>query len=132
MPLVIRVDSSEVTEALDDLSSRDTSNALKKATKKAGNFLAGKARAEAPPKPRRLKPTVRARNARRDRPGSVVSARHRLNPIVQGGTKDRYTRAGAFRGRIRPNPFIERTADRWDDEALRIAEAELEAVLDLD
>ena len=131
MTFVIRVDSREVTEALDDLSARETSKTLTKATKKAGNFLAGRARAEAPPHPRKLKSSIRARAARRDRPGAVVSARHWLNPIVQGGTKDRHTRAGAYRGRITPNPFMVRVADRYDDQALRIAEAELDAQLDL-
>lgn len=129
--VTIKVDSREVTQALDELSSKDTKGALQKATKKAGNFLAGKARAEAPKKPRKLRSSVRARNAKRDKPGAVVSGRHRLSPIIQHGTKDRFTKAGAFRGRITANPFISRTADRYDDEALRIAEDELEKQLDL-
>lgn len=132
MSLVIRVDSHEVTEALDELTSRDTSKALQKAVKKAGNFVAGKARAEAPLRPRRYKSTIRARNAKRDRPGVVVSAKHRLNPIIQGGTKDRYTKSGAYRGRIRPNPFMTRTADRYERATLDVAEKELGNVLDLD
>src|SRR5688500_4016606 len=127
----VRVDSAEVTEALDDLTDRESRGALQKATKKAGNFLAGKARPEAPAHPRKLKRSVRARNAKRDKPGTVVSGRHRLSPIVQGGTKDRFTKSGGFRGRITANPFISRTADRYDDQALRIAEDELEKQLDL-
>ena len=128
---VIKVDSSEVTEALDELGSRDTSKALQTAVKKAGNFVAGKARPEAPIKPRRYRSTIRARNAKRDKPGVVVSARHRLNPIIQGGTKDRFTRAGAYRGRIRPNPFMTRVADRYGDATLDVAEKELGNALDL-
>jgi len=131
MRLEVRVDSSEVTEALDQLSDRDTRGALQRAMKKSGNFLAGKARPEAPPRPRKLKRTVRARNAKRDRPGVVVSAKHRLNVIVQHGTEDRYTRSGAYRGRIKPNPFITRTADRHGNEALDIAERELGNELNL-
>lgn len=131
MAFTIRVDSKEVTEALDDLGSRDTSKTLQKALKKSGNFLAAKARAEAPRKPRKLRSSVRARNAKRDKPGVVVSARHRLSPIVQHGTKDRFTKSGAFRGRITANPFISRTADRYDDAALDIAEQELSKQLDL-
>lgn len=127
----IRVDASEVTEALDELTSRESTSALQKATKKAGNYLAGKARAEAPAKPRKLKRSIRARNARRDKPGTVVSARHPLNPIVQHGTAPRFTRSGAFRGRIEANPFMRRTADRFDREALDIAERELGDQLDL-
>ncbi len=131
MAFVIRVDSKEVTQALDDLSGRDTSKTLQKAMKKSGNFLAGKGRAEAPSKPRRYKSTIRARNAKRDKPGVVVSARHRLNVIIQGGTRDRYTKAGAYRGRIKPNPFMTRTADRHGDAALDIAERALSDELDL-
>lgn len=131
MAFVIRVDSKEVTKALDDLSGRDTSKTLTKALKKGGNFLAGKGRAEAPKRPRRYKSTIRARNAKRDKPGVVVSARHRLNVIIQGGTRDRYTKAGAYRGRIKPNPFMTRTADRHGDGALDIAERALSDELDL-
>lgn len=127
----IRVDSSEVTEAFDELTSKESNSALQRATKKAGNYLAGKARSEAPPKPRRLRRTLRARNAKRDKPGTVVSAKHRLNPIVQQGTKDRFTRSGAFRGRTEANPFMARTADRYDRQALDIAEEELGDQLDL-
>ena len=131
MSLVIRVDAKEVTDALDQLDSRDSSKALQKAVKKGGNYLAGKARPEAPIKPRRYKSTIRARNAKRDKPGVVVSARHRLNVIIQGGTKDRYTKSGAYRGRIRPNPFMTRVADRHGDAALDQAQRALDDVLDL-
>jgi len=129
--LSITVDSREVIEALDRLAVRDTNKTLLAGLKKGGNFLAGKGRGEAPAKPRKLKRTVRARNAKRDKPGEVVSARHRLNVIVQHGTRDRYTRAGAYRGRIKPNPFITRTADRYGDQALDIAERAIGDELDL-
>ena len=132
MPLVIRVDSAEVIEALDELDSRDTNKALQKAVKKAGNFVAGKARPEAPTRPRRYRSTIRARNAKRDKPGVVVSARHRLNVIIQGGTKDRYTKAGAYRGRIKANPFMTRVGDRYGDATLDVAERALSDELDLD
>ena len=129
--VTIKVDSSEVTKALDELSSKDTRSALQKAVKKAGTFLAAKAKAEAPKKPRKFRGMTKARNARRDKPGSVVSTRHRLSPIFQQGTKDRFTRSGAFRGKIQANPFIARTADRWGDAALDVAERELDHQLDL-
>ena len=131
MAFTISVDTGEVIRALDKLDPKGSKSAVQKGLKKAGNFLAGKGRAEAPSKPRRLKRTIRARSAKRDRPGVVVTARHNLNPIVQGGTRDRYTRSGAFRGRIEPNPFMKRVADRHDDEALRIAGNELENQLGL-
>jgi hypothetical protein len=129
--VTVKVDSSEVTAALDKLDPRETKGALQKGLKKAGNFLAGKARPEAPRRPRKLRSSTRARNAKRDKPGVVISAKHRLNPIVQGGTRPRFTRSGAFRGRIEANPFISRTADRYDEEALRVAETELGKALDL-
>lgn len=131
MTLQVRIDSREVTEALDELDGRQTKGALQKAVKKAGNFLAGKARPEAPPRPRKMRTNTRARNAKRDKPGAVVSTRHRLSPIFQHGTVDRFTKSGAFRGRITANPFISRTADRYQNEAMRIAEDELERQLEL-
>lgn len=131
MTMQIRVDSKEVTDKLEELSAKDARGAIQKSLKKAGNFLAGKGRNEAPAHPRKLKRSVRARNAKRDKPGVVVSGRHRLSPIVQGGTKDRFTKSGAFRGRIVANPFIARTADRYDEEALRIVDDELDKQLDL-
>ena len=127
----ISVDTDEVIAALDDLSSKDTKGALQKAVKKAGNYLAGKARPEAPRRPRKMRSNTRARNAKRDKPGAVVSTRHRLSPIFQHGTVPRFTKSGAFRGSIEANPFISRTADKYQDEALRVAERELESQLEL-
>jgi hypothetical protein len=127
----ITVDSKEVTEALEDLSSRDAKKSMQKAVKAGGNFLAQRARANAPSKPRRMKTMTRARNAKRDKPGAVVSTRHRLSPIFQQGTVPRFTKSGAFRGRIEANPFIARTADQYSDEALDIAERELSRLLEL-
>lgn len=131
MSLVIRVDTKEVTDALDQLDSRDSSKALQAAVKKGGNYIAGKARPEAPVRPRRYRSTIRARKAKRDRPGVIVSAKHRLNVIIQGGTKDRYTKSGAYRGRIRANPLMTRVADRHGDAALDHAQRALDDVLDL-
>lgn len=130
--LTITVDAAEVTEALDELTGRESKAALQKATKKAGNFLAGKARPNAPKRPRKMRSATRARNAKRDKPGTVVSTRHRLSPIFQNGTVDRFTRSGAFRGRIEANPFIARTADQYGDAALDIAERELADQLAID
>jgi hypothetical protein len=131
MPLVVRIDDKEVLDALDDLSGRESSKALQTAVKKGGNYIAGKARPEAPLRPRRYRSTIRARAAKRDKPGVVVSAKHWLNVIIQGGTKDRYTRAGAYRGRIRPNPFMTRVADRHGNAALDQAERALDDALKL-
>ena len=127
----VEVDASEVIQALDDLADRDAKRTMQKATKQAGNFLAGKARPDAPRRPRKMRSSTRARAAKRDKPGSVVSARHRLSPIFQHGTRDRFTKSGAYRGRITANPFISRTADRYGDEALDVAEQEIAKALEL-
>ena len=36
-----------------------------------------------------------------------------LHNIVEGGTKDRYTKSGAFRGRVKAQPFKKPVVDRW-------------------
>ena len=131
MTVNIRVNSDEVLDALDALEPKDSNKKMKAALKKAGNYLAGKARPEAPPKPRRMRTMTRARNAKRDRPGSVVSTRHALSPIFQQGTVNRFTKSGAFRGRIEANPFIARTADQHGDEALDVAVREIAEALEL-
>ena len=131
MSLTVKVDATEVIQALDDLADRDAKRTMQKATKQAGNFLAGKARPNAPPRPRKMRSATRARAAKRDKPGTVVSTRHRLSPIFQNGTVDRFTKSGAFRGRIQANPFIARTADQWGDEALTVAEREIAKALEL-
>lgn len=133
MSFQIRVDSAEVTEALDELDGKATAKVLQRATKKAATFLAQRARPKAPVgKTRRLRKSITARAAKRDKPGSFVTARAPHRHLVQQGTADRFTRSGAFRGRMTPNPFIAETADQYDDQALRIAEAEIEKSLDLD
>ena len=134
MSLSIKVDSAEVTAALDELGGPDSKRALQKATKKAGTFLAQRARPNAPKgKTGRLRKSVTSRAAKRDKPGSYVTARAPHRHLVQLGTADRFTKGShAFRGRMTANPFIARTADQYGDQALNIAEAELSRQLDLD
>lgn len=129
--ITVSVDARDVLEALDRLDRAEANRRVYAGLKKAGNWMAGRARSQAPDHPRKLKSTIRARKARRDRPGVVVSARHPLNVIVQGGTKDRYTKSGAYRGRIKPNPFITRTANAYEDSALDMAEDAIGDALEL-
>lgn len=131
MSIDIRVDASEVIATLDDLADRDATRTMQKATKKAGTFLARKARPEAPKKTGRLRKSVTTRAAKRDKPGSYVTARAPHRHLVQQGTANRFTKAGAFRGRMTANPFIARTADQYGDDALQIAEQEIAKALDL-
>ncbi|MCA1788439.1 MAG: hypothetical protein LC667_00900 [Thioalkalivibrio sp.] len=131
MSVTVRINDDEVMDALDKLDPRGSKKALQKATKKGGNYLAQKARPEAPKRPRRMRTMTRARNAKRDKPGTVVSTRHKLSPIFQQGTVERFTKSGAYRGRIEANPFIARTGDRYGDEALDIAVSELDDLLEI-
>ena len=132
MTMKIEVDDRAVINALDNLADRDAKKSMQKATKVAGNFLAQRARPNAPKHPRRMRSLTRARAAKRDKPGAVVSTRHRLSPIFQQGTVPRFTKSGAYRGRIVANPFIARTADQYGDEALNVAERELSRLLEVD
>lgn len=134
MTFEIRVDTDEVTKALDQLDGPESKKAIKAAVRKAGMFLKPKVKSAAPVKTGLLKRKVGARvkpNRGRDGYYSVVTSFARHRHLVIGGTADRYTRSGAFRGRGTPNPFIERVADSHEDQALRIAEEELARQLDL-
>ena len=132
----IRVDAEEVTRALDNLDSRQSTNALKGAIRKAAQFLKPKVKAEAPKGPTgNLRKKVGYRTKRsRERDGYYAAIRsfaphHHL--VVQG-TGDRFTKSGAFRGRMPANPYIDRAADAWENQAISIAEQELARQLDLD
>ncbi len=131
MSFTVKVDSSEVTAALDELDAKGTKQALQKATKKGATFLAQKARPEAPRKTGKLRKSVTARAAKRDKPGSFVTARAPHRHLVQQGTAARFNKSGAYRGRMTANPFIARTADRHGNAALDIAERALSDELDL-
>lgn len=136
MSLEIRVDSSEVTAALDELDKRQSATAVKAAVRKAGNFLKPKVKAAAPVGPTgnlRKKVGSRVKKSRKENGYyAVVTSFAKHRHLVIDGTTDRYTKAGAFRGRMTPNPFISRVADANEDQALRIAEDELAKQLGLE
>ena len=131
MSVTVRINDDEVLDALDRLDPRGSKRALQKATKKAGTFLARKARPEAPRKSGRLRKSVTTRAAKRDKPGSYVTARAPHRHLVQLGTRDRFNKSGAFRGRMPANPFIARTADNWGDQALDEARDDIVKALEL-
>lgn len=136
MSLEIRVDTREVTEALDKLDSKESGKALKGAIRKAGQFLKPKVKAEAPKGPTgnlRRRVGSRVRKSRRHN-GFYAAVRSfaRHHHLVVAGTNDRFTKSGAFRGRMPPNAYVDRAADKWEDAALDIAEQELAAQLDLE
>jgi hypothetical protein len=136
MSLEIRVDTREVTEALDKLDNRESSKALKGAIRKAGQFLKPKVKAEAPKGPTgNLRKKVGSRVRKSRRHNGFYAAVRSFAPhhhLVVQGTNDRFTKAGAFRGRMPQNAYVDRAADMWEDAALDIAEDELARQLDLE
>lgn len=137
MSLEIRVDADEVTRALDELDKRQTKTALNKALTAAAKFLKPLVKAAAPKGPTgNLRRQVRYKRVRRPKTadvGTVVTSFARHRHLVLQGTRDRFTKGShAFRGRMPANPFIDRVANRYEEQAIRIAEAELIRQLDLE
>lgn len=135
MTLDIRVDADEVTKALDQLDKKGSAKALKAAVRKAGNYLKPKVKSAAPKRTGALQKSVKVKVKKSRQSGDVFAvvapfARHRH--LVLQGTKDRFTRNGAFRGQMPANPFVDRVADAHEAQAIRVAEQELARQLDLD
>lgn len=134
--LEIRVDADEVTRALDKLDKRQSVKAIKAAVKAGGKYLKPKVKAAAPVGPTgnlRKKVGSRVKKSRKDANSyySVTTSFARHRHLVIQGTKDRFTRSGAFRGRMPANDFVGRVADANEDAAIRAAQAELLRQLDL-
>lgn len=109
---------------------------LQKGTNAGARFLKPKVQAAAPRRSGRLRKSISARQARRERPASIISARPKIafyRHMVIGGTKAHRIRfpdqraAGVpkTQGNIehpgaKANPFMERAANQHDDETLRV------------
>lgn len=131
----VRVDASEIEDALDQLDSRQSAKALKGAVRKGGQFLKGKMKPEAPKASGMLRKKVGSRVKKSRAKDGFYAAVRSFAPhhhLVVAGTRDRFTKSGAFRGQMPPNPYVDRTADRWENAALDVAEQELVAQLDLE
>jgi transposase len=134
--LTITIDADEVTAALDKLDSRQSGEALKKAIRVAVKYLKPKVKAEAPKgKTGNLRKKVgyKVKKSRKENGyyGAVRSfARH--HHLVVAGTQARFTKAGAFRGRMPANGYVDRAADAHERTALDLAEAELVRQLGLE
>ncbi len=136
MTLDIRIDASEVTKALDKLDPKASTKAVKAAVRKGGQYLKPKVKAAAPKGPTgnlRKRVGSRVKKSRREA-GSFYSvttsfARHRH--LVIQGTGNRFTKSGAFRGRMPANDFVSRVADAHEDAAINAAQEELLRQLDL-
>lgn len=100
----VKVDASAVQAALDQLDDRNANAAIGRAAKKGATFLAQKARPEAPvgkkskPAKQRLRRTISARGAKRDKPGAVVVVRAKHRHLVIRGTAERFTKAAPAAG----------------------------------
>lgn len=134
----VKVDAREVLAALDALADRDATRVMASATKKGATLLAQKARPMAPvgrqPKParKRLKRSISARAAKRDKPGAVVVVRAPHRHLVIQGTVERFHRStGKSTGVMPSNPFIDRAADLHGDAAMDRAMDEIASALDL-
>ena len=135
MSLDVRIDAREVTEALDKLDSKGSAKALKAAVRKGGQFLKGKMKPEAPKASGMLRKKVGSRVKKsRGRDGFYAAVRSFAphHHLVVAGTRDRFTKSGAFRGRMPANSYVDRTADQWENAAIEAAERELAAQLDLE
>lgn len=137
MSLEIRVDASEVTKALDKLDSRQSGEAMKKSIRVGVKYLKPKLRAEAPKgKTGNLRKGVKYKVKKsRKFSGAYYGAVRSFAPhhhLVVAGTKARYTKAGAFRGVMPANGYVDRAADAHGDAALDLAEAELVRQLGLE
>jgi hypothetical protein len=103
--------------------------------KKGGQFLKGKMKPEAPKASGMLRKKVGSRVKKSRGKDGFYAAVRSFAPhhhLVVAGTRDRFTRNGAFRGQMPPNGYVDRTADRWENAALDAAEQELAAQLDLE
>lgn len=136
MTIEIRVDTEEVTKALDKLDSRESAKALKDAVRAAGKFLKPKVKGEAPKGPTgNLRKKVGSRVKKSRQKDGFYAAVRSFAPhhhLVVAGTRDRFTRSGAFRGQMTPNPYVDRAADAWENAAIEIAQDELARQLDLE
>lgn len=137
--------ADELRRELEKAMGPELRKTLQKATNASGKFLKPHVQAAAPRRTGRLRKSISSRQARRNRPATVISARPRIafyRHMVIGGTKAHRIRfpdqkaAGVAKtqGNIRhpgarANPFIDRAASHNEraafDVARRIIEQEL-------
>jgi hypothetical protein len=155
MGLSIKLEGLEDIEALlESMSPRDAKRFMAKATAEGAKYLKPRVKAETPW--RAYRGAVQAGQAKRNRPAGIVKYNPKKAPfrhIMLGGSKDHSTkrvRAGksdiqAFtdggvakfsRGHdvrgVKGDPVIDRVADRYGDDALRVTEEYLVRAFGLD
>lgn len=133
--LTIRIDAEEVTRALDNLDKRQSAKAMKAAVRAGGKYLKPKMKADAPVGPTgNLRKKVGSRVKKGRKSGdyfAAVRSFSRHHHLVVMGTRDRFTKSGAFRGRMPANDFVARVADAHEEGAIHAAQEELLRQLDL-
>jgi hypothetical protein len=128
----------ELQRELDKMEPGPLNKTLQKGMTASGKFLKPHVQAAAPRgKTGKLKKSVSARQARRQKPGAIISARPKVafyRHMVIGGTKphrirfpdQRASGVGKGEGNIyhpgaKAQPFISRTADRFEEPAAKVA-----------
>lgn len=125
---------AEVLEVLDRLEPKAANKVLGKATAEAAKKVL-KPAVKAETKWAHAKRGVRAGAARKEKPAGIVKYDAKRVPDrhwMLHGTKKRFTKKGANRGRMVGDPIISRVADANDDRALDVVAKYLETHLDLD
>lgn len=128
---------AELQRELDKMQPGPLKRTLQKGTNAGGKFLKPKVQAAAPRRTGRLRKSISSTQAKRDRPATIVKARPKIayyRHMVIGGTKPHRIRfpdqkaAGVPKshGNIehpgsKANPFITRTAEQFDDAAIKVA-----------
>jgi HK97 gp10 family phage protein len=136
----------EAMRLLSKVEGAPLKKTLQKATNASAKFLKPKVQAAAPRKTGKLRKSISAGQAKRDRPSSIVKARPKVafyRHMVMGGTKAHrirfpdQKRAGVSKsaGNIqhpgsKAQPFIERTSEQYRvpavNEALKVIKQELD------
>jgi hypothetical protein len=135
--------AKELQAELEKAFGPNMKKTLQKATTSGARFLKPPTQAAAPRgRTGRLRRSISARQARRQRPAAVVTARPRIafyRHMVIGGTKahrirfpdQRAAEVPKTQGNIRhpgakANPFIERVGDRYGGAAVEVAQRVIE------
>lgn len=127
----------EVHEMLAKAMDPQLKRTLQKATTASAKFLKPKAQANAPRRTGKLRRSISATQAKRERPAAIVKARPKVawyRHFVIKGTKPHRIRFPDQKARGVPksegniehpgakaNPFIDRTSDQYGRQALEVA-----------
>lgn len=111
----------ELKKNLKDFLPREAQNILRQAATAVANDIRDEIRANIPDNVKHYATaiaTYRPRVGKHQVAAEVVAKRtgpkaFHLHNIIEAGTKDRYTKSGAFRGKVAAQPFKKPVVDRW-------------------